>query len=187
LLLSASFTLTEITRHRQQKIIFYSTGKQSSIGFIKGEQLTLLADSVLLNDKKANKFQLDGSKTLFGANSQNKFALDTITDSYQKLPTYCNPLRSLGNNFLFQNTRIVLIDSIPKSVGECIRLKVNYLVIRHNPKLRIKDLQQLYQPGMIIFDGSNSSYKTDKWMAECKKAGLKAYSIKDNGAFIVDL
>lgn len=187
LLLSASFSITELSRQRQQKIVFYSTGKQSAIGFLNGEQHVLLADSALINDKKATKFQLDGAKTLFGVATNNVFAMDTLSDYSQKLPEELYPLRSLGNNYLFHNKRLVLVDNIPKTKGDCARLKVDYLVIRHNPKFLIHDLQKLYQPGLVIFDGSNSFYKTDKWLTECRKAGLKAYSIKEDGAFIVDM
>jgi hypothetical protein len=88
---------------------------------------------------------------------------------------------------LFFDKRIALIDSIPKPTGNCFKLKVDYLVIRNNPKLRINDLQRLYQPGLIIFDGSNSFYKTEKWITDTQKAGLKSYSIKNQGALIVDL
>ncbi|MEI8049133.1 MAG: ComEC/Rec2 family competence protein [Bacteroidota bacterium] len=187
LLVSASFTQTELKRQRQQKIIFYSTGKQSSVGFINGRQQILMADSALLKDKKASKFQLDGAKYLYGTSVTKAVALDTITSFFQQLPPEFYPLRSLGNNFLYRDKRIAIIDSIPKRVGECKKLSVDFLVIRNNPKLRINDLKQLYLPGIIIIDGSNSFYKTDKWMTDSQKAGLKAYSIKKQGAFVVDL
>jgi len=182
LLFSASFTLTEITRQRQQKIIFYSSGKQSAIGFINGEQQTLLADSVLLNDKTVKKFQFDGAGALLGITAVKAVALDTVADIKETLS-----FRNLGYNFFFHNKRIALIDSIPRAEGECAKLKVDYLVIRHNPRFRVSDLTKLYSPGLIIIDGSNSVYKSEKWMAEFKKAGLNTYSIKQNGAYTVDL
>jgi competence protein ComEC len=187
LLLSLSFSLTETIRLRQQKIIFYSTGKQSAIGFINGKQQTLIADSILINDKKANKFQLDGAKSLYGITKVNAIAIDTVFDLHQQLPKELHPLYSLGNNFMFLNKRVAVVEIMPIPAGNCARLKVDYLVIRHNPKIIISNLLKLYEPGLIIFDGSNSIYKTDKWLAECKKAGLKACSLKDSGAYIVDL
>lgn len=187
LILAVSFSFTEITRQHQQKIIFYSTGKQTAIGIINGKQQTLLADSLLLKDKIAGKFQLDGAKSLYGISKLKSFAIDTVTRNHTTLPASFNPLCSFGNYLLYNNKRIALIDSIPKTSGEFTKLKVDYLVISHNPKIRITDLQKLYQPELIIIDGSNSAYKTDKWLAECEKAGLKAYSVKDEGAYIVDL
>lgn len=187
LLISVSYTFTEIARQKQQKIIFYSANKQSAIGFIYGEQQILLADSELIKDKMANRFQLDGAKSLYGIKFVNAFALDTLTDSDQSFRTELMPVRSLANNILFKNKRIAIIDSIPKLKGNCMKLKVDYLVVRNNPKLQISDITHLYQPALIVIDGSNSIYKTGKWLAECKKAGLKAYSTKNAGALIVEL
>jgi competence protein ComEC len=71
--------------------------------------------------------------------------------------------------------------------GNFTKLKVDYLVIRDNPKFRIADLLKIYDPQLIVIDGSNSIYKTNKWIAECKEAGIESYSVKDNGAYVVDL
>jgi competence protein ComEC len=187
LLLSASFSLTEIDRQRQQKIVFYSINKQSAIGFINGGDQILLADSVLLKDKAGIRFQLDGAKSLYGLSTSTYFALDTIAEYGQRLPKEINMIRSRGNYFMFHNKRIAIIDSIPPIKGNSAKLKVDYLVIKNNPKLRVIDLQQLYEPECIVIDGSNSFYKTEKWMAEFKMAGFKAYSVKKSGAFIVEL
>jgi len=187
LVISISFSFTEINRRKQQKIVFYSTNKQSAIGFIKGAQQILLADSILLTDKTTIKFQLDGAKSLYGLTTTRTFAMDTITGFYQKLPKELSPLRSLGNYFLFHDKRIAVIDILPKLSGECTKLRVDYLVVRKNPQLHIKDIQQLYQPGLILIDGSNSFYKTEKWLTEFKKAGLQACSVNNSGAYIVDL
>ncbi len=187
LVLSVSFSFTEIERQQQQKIIFYSTNKQSAIGFINGGQQILVADSLLLNDEKAIRFQLDGARPLYGLITLHNFALDTLTGLNQKLPKKLSTLRSHGNIFLFQNKRVAIIESIPQPYGSFTKLSVDYLVIRNNPKLRIHDLLKLYQPGQIIVDGSNSYYKTEKWLAEFKEAGFNAYSVKKSGAFVVDL
>ncbi len=187
LLLSVSFTLTENQRQKQQKIVFYCANKQTAVGFVSRQQQVLVADSVLLKDKKANKFNLDGAKSLYGFSTAVSFALDTVDSRYQQVPLQIKNLRNLGNNFLFFDKRIALVDSIPKPIGNCFKLKVDYLVIRDNPRIRIVDLKKLYQPGLIIIDGSNSFYKTEKWVTDSQKAGLKAYSIKNQGALVIDL
>jgi 6-phosphogluconate dehydrogenase (decarboxylating) len=142
---------------------------------------------MLLKDETTIKFQLDGARSLYGLTTANKYALDTLDGNNQHLSKELNVVHSLGNNLLFHDKRIVIIDSIPTIKGKCTKLKVDYLVIKNNPKFRINDLQQLYQPECIIIDGTNSFYKTTKYMAEFKKAGLKAYSVKNSGAYIVDL
>ncbi len=187
LVLSSCFTFTEIVRQRQQKIIFYSTGKQSALGFVNGEQQILLADSVLIKDKIANKFQLAGTQNLYGINSGKKIAIDTFRGDYRKLFSEFKPLQGQNNYFLFHHKRIVIIDSLAKPAGNISKLAVDYLWIRHNPAIKTEYLTKLYKPGVIIIDGSNSFYKTEKWMKELNKAGLKAHSLKNSGAYIVDL
>ena len=187
LVLSSCFAFTEIMRQRQQKIIFYSTGKQSAMGFINGEQQILLADSVLIKDKIANKFQLAGAQNLYGIKSGKQIAIDTIGWKSGKLGSELKPLKGLYNYLFFHNKRIAFIDRIPEIKGNYSALKVDYLVIRKNPKIKVSELQKLYTTECIIIDGSNSFYKTSKWMDDCKLAGIKAHSIKDSGAYIVDL
>jgi len=187
LILSISFSLTGMKRQKQQKIIFYSSNKQSAIGLINGTQQILLADSMLLTNKTAVKFQLDGARNLYGFSTVSRYALDTITELSQSLPIGKNTFYGLGNNFIFHNKRIVIINSLPDIKGTFTKLKVDYLVIRNNPKLQINILQQLYEPECIVVDGSNSFYSSEKWMAGFRKAGLPAFSVKDSGAYIVDL
>ncbi len=187
ILISASLSGTQMKRERQQKIIFYSTGKQTAIGFIEGRSQVLLADSLLLADKTALKFQVDGAKSLFGLAASSALALDTMSSTDPKLTKSTSFLYHLGNHFMFHNKRIVIADSIPKPAGPCCKLRVDYLLIRHNPKFTIEILKQLYQPGLVIFDASNPAYKTEKWLADCKKSGLKAYSIKKDGALLIEL
>lgn len=187
LLLSISASHTAINRNKQQKIVFYSTGKQSAVGFVNGKKQSLVADSLLLNDKKASKFQLEGAKVTYGIEEAKNYALDTLSLTHALLPDESGPLQGVGENFLFHDKRIILVGKIPRPQGNYRRLEADYLVIRNNPNFRIDDLAKLYDPGLIIFDCSNSVYKTEKWLAECKKAGFKAYSIKTSGAYVVDL
>ena len=187
LLLSANLSYTSISRQRQQKIVFYSVNKQSAIGFINGKNQSLVADQALLNDTKSLKFQLDGSKSLYGITNIVASAIEANTGSSQGDSKQINSLMNVGNRFLFHDKRIVLVDSIPILSGNFKKLKVDYLVIRDNPKFSIADLLRFYEPDLILFDGSNSIYRTDKWIAECKAAGVESYSLKDKGAYVVDL
>lgn len=187
LMLSANLSYTSISRQRQQKIIFYSVNKQSAIGFINGKNQSVIANQTMLSDSKAIKFQLDGTKSLYGIGTLFTSAIETNADPRQVHPTQVSSLNNVGNYFLFHDKRVLLIDSIPMLKGNFTKLKVDYLVIRDNPKFRITDLLKIYDPNMILFDGSNSIYKTDKWIAECKAAGVESYSLKDKGAYVVDL
>ncbi len=187
-LFTVSFSITGVKRDMQKKIIFYSPGRQSAIGFVQGRQQILLADSTLINDKKASKFQLNGASVLYGITGTNPVALDTIDIHNKNLMAVDKSLYCKGANFMFGHKRISVVDSISQpGFGKKPKLKVDFLVIRHNPKLKISNLLQLYDPGLVVIDGTNSVYRNDKWLDECSNAGQKAYSIIDSGALIIDI
>ncbi|MFN8134429.1 MAG: hypothetical protein U0Z17_04085 [Bacteroidales bacterium] len=152
-----------------------------------GNEQVLIADSILISDNKAMKFQIDGSRTLYGIQALSVSAIDTLTGGHAKYFTSNGLLITLGRNLIFHNKRIAIIDSLPQVRGNIKKLAVDYLWIRGNPRLRIADLQKLYEPGLILLDGSNSYYKAEKWMAEFRKAGLRAWNLKQSGAYVVSL
>lgn len=187
LLVSVSFMQTGLARQNQQKIIFYSSNKQTAIGYVSGKQQILIADSVLLNNIQARKFQLDGATALFGTKDLKEIALGSDTDTTLHCPSLNMKTRNEGVYMLVQNKRIFIASSIPKTISDNAKLKVDYLIIRQNPRITIQDILKLYKPEMIIIDASNSEYRTEKWINECKKAGIDAYSIKKSGALTIDL
>lgn len=187
LALTVSFTATEINRREQQKIIFYAAGKQSAIGFINGTKQVIIADSILLSDSKAMKFQLDGTRTLYGIHSLYVSALDTLTGEGLNSFGTESPLYTLGKYFIFYNKRIAIVDSLPRKQGNIKKLAVDYLWIRGNPRLKVSDLLKFYEPRLVLVDGSNSFYKAEKWTVELRKAGLNAYNLKKSGAYVVSL
>ena len=187
LALTVCFSITEINRREQQKIIFYAAGKQSAIGFIHGTGQVLIADSMLISDSKAMKFQVDGARTLYGIHSLSVSAIDTLSGKNLNSFDTESPLYILGKNFIFHNKRIAIVDSLPKVQGNIKKLTVDYLWIRGNPRMRVADLQKLYKPQLVLLDGSNSYYNAEKWTTELQKAGIKAYNLRKSGAYVVSL
>jgi len=187
LLVSVSFMQTRLVRQNQQKLIFYSTNKQTAIGYVSGKQQILLADSMLLNNKQTRKFQLEGAMALYGTKVMQEIALESEPGTTLKFPSLSMISREEGVYLLVQNKRIVIAGTIPEASSGSSKLKVDYLVIRHNPRITIHDILKLYEPETIIFDASNSEYRIEKWITECKKAGIDAYSIKKSGALTIDI
>ena len=187
LMLSVSISITEIGRKKQVKMIVYSANKQLAIGFVNGRQQFLAADPLLLNDSKTMNFQLNGAKSLLGIKNNCIAGFDTILIKNRILTTRFDNLTGFGNYFLFANQRIGLVDNLPQLKKCTERLTLDYLILRSNPKLKIIDLNRFYKSQLVFFDGSNSYYKTEKWLADCRKAGIKGYSVKKSGAYLADL
>ena len=186
-MLSVCLTNTELQRKDQQRIVFYCVNKQTALGFIQGKHQTLLADSSFLNNPKSMKFNLDGAKALYGIKNRTTRALDTINRFFQDNQCYIIPVKGVGNFVVFGNKHILITDHLPAVKGTMGKLNIDYIVIRNNPSVHIKDLQSLFNPRMLIIDGSNSLNHTDKWIAGCSQSGIQAYSIRKQGALVVEV
>jgi len=64
---------------------------------------------------------------------------------------------------------------------------VDYLIISKNPKVKIKDLAQLFHCNQYIFDASNSLWKIGQWKKECEELHLQSHSVSEQGAFVTDI
>jgi len=186
LAISVKLTSTDVNRQRQHKLVVYHLNKLSSIGLIDGKYQVLLASQTLLNDKKAQKFGLDGAKDLFGISKVDAVALDSLEHPLGLRSCLVVPLKGIGSYVLFHNKRICIADSLPKPIGRFAPLRVDYLVIRKNPRLRIANLKKYFEGETVVLDGSNSEYHHKKWVQDCKNLDIPVYSTKDDGALVVD-
>lgn len=65
--------------------------------------------------------------------------------------------------------------------------QIDALIITGNPKLYIKDIVQVFNPGVIVFDSSNPQWKINYWKKDCDKLHLRHHSVPEKGAFVMDL
>ncbi len=162
----------------QNKIIIYSVNKSTAINLINGNNCLVLADSSLYADK--NKYE-----TLF----KNNFAQMGIANFTNKIiPNIKNKTEDNIDNFIqFKEKRIVLINNavLRNYVGQ--KLKIDYLILSDNAKVKIKDLDNMFEIGEIIFDASNYLSKTKNWEKECQILKITYYNVIEKGAFEANL
>lgn len=163
----------------QQKIIVYNVPKVTAIDFIDGKQNYFFADSLFALDENAllfnvkhNWWQSGIDKTLFVTNEK----------------VYSHSFKNTGKFLCFYNKLLFIADNnfspndrISKS------LKIDFLIVSKNPKLKMKELIELFHPREIIFDSSNSISKVNKWKKECVELNCNYYSVIDSGAFEIDI
>ena len=81
-----------------------------------------------------------------------------------------------------------MITEIPEyPVSRENNLKLDYLIISGNPKLKIEKLKHFFDFNTLIFDSSNSSFRCEKWERECKKNNIPFYNVCQQGAFVTEL
>ena len=67
------------------------------------------------------------------------------------------------------------------------RLKADYLILSENVNISIAKLKEYFDFKEILFDSSNSMYKTQQWEKECTQHAIKYYNVLTQGAFILSL
>ena len=73
---------------------------------------------------------------------------------------------------------------LPKS-GK--RLRVDILVLSHNPVYKLADINAFVNFKKILIDPNNSDYKIKSWLSEAAKLNVSAYVLKKSPAYIINL
>ncbi|MFH1321799.1 MAG: ComEC/Rec2 family competence protein [Bacteroidota bacterium] len=183
----------------QRKFIVYNIAQTSAYDFINGKQNLLIADSSLINNKNKLLFHIKHYWWDNGVENVNMLGLEKMNMASVNGNVF------IKNNFLqFYDKRIALIRShsplphreeefaserqdMERKQGIKTRIKIDYALVANNSKIKITDLLMLYDIGSIIIDSSNSYWKANKWVEECKTLNIKCYSVKHSGAFQVEV
>ena len=185
-LLSGSFLVRKIQNHNRHELVVYSINNKTAIDFTEGEKVLFLADSTIASKSKEYDYNIKNNRIFKGIKEEILCCADSINLSIPN--DKFNFLKYFPENyFQFRNKRIGIIDKkyVPVIAGS--KLKLDYLIITGNPNIKISDLLNIYDPGLIIFDGSNNYYKIKRWTKECLEKNIKFYNVKDEGAFITQL
>jgi len=153
---------------QQQALIVYQYPQHTAIAGIQGPSAYLWADSLALSDTAimersvypylhANGTQIPDIKVL--------------------------PRQKTNQYFTIGSKRIALLRDYNRRNLPKEKLVVDYLILANTPKLDMKVLDQVYNAGHIVFDGSNNVQTAQRWMQECKVLGLTCHNTR-TGAFI---
>lgn len=174
-ILAVSFAFKGVQSLQQRQIVIYNLYRHSVINCIEGKTVTSLTDTIL------------NQKNLSFATENHMLALGVEQVKRQYFP---DTIRQ--NNLLYQNgylqfydKTIAIIHEPFKDTNEAI-LSVDYVLIRNNPRLEMKDLAARFECKEIIFDGSNKTWRIDKWLTDCELLGLNCYDASREGAWIYE-
>lgn len=104
-----------------------------------------------------------------------------LTTNYQTANN-CN-LKDVGiisNLYYFKNKKILVIDE--KSVYDN-KLIADIIIIRNSPKINLNRLLDLYQPEIIVADGSNFKTYVELWKKTCCKKNITFHSTWERGYY----
>lgn len=172
--LTSSYSLKQIENSNQKKIVVYAVPKQKAIAFIKGRKVATDFDEKLLQDKSAMLFSVKHHWWKCGVDEEVK------VDSKQ-LP--------FGELIAFEGKKVLVVDTVlPKIKFEMEKkLKIDLLILSHNPKIYLEQLEKLIDFDEVIFDSSNKKWKTERWKKDCAEMKIESWDVSEQGAFVRDL
>ncbi len=165
--------LSSYLKLKDNILVIHNIPGNTAINFIKNKRSTLIVDEDLKENLLSIKYNIHPILKEYEIESKH---IQTI------LPT--NHL----NYYSFNNQSILNIksDSI-KLYNSNQKLKVNYIILSNNINVDLSTLQDYFEFDLVIFDTSNSYYKTQSWQKECKLNHIPCYNVLQNGAFVAYL
>jgi competence protein ComEC len=165
-----SLSFDYIERNRQQKLIVYNVPKQCAIDVIQGNHYSFTGDSILLQDGFLRNFHLKPARNL-----------------YRTIPASNTTALKENQITIIDGKRVLLLtQSIPRQIFQT-KIPVDILIIAHNPRIYISQLQQAFDCKLIVFDSSNPLWKIQLWKKDCDSLHLRFHSTPEEGAFVMDL
>jgi len=158
--------------HHQKKIIVYNIPRHKAVEFIDRNNFFFSGDTEVVNDKLLNSFNLKPVQLAFQLN---------------KTRVKLNQLFSKNHFYQFYNSRILMVDSSFSNYKSGKKVKVNYILISKNPKIKIVDIAENFDCKNYIFDASNPPWKIEQWKKECEELHLHSHSVSEQGAFVINL
>lgn len=156
-------------QQHQQKIIVYHIPGNTAIDFIHGKQFFCVGDEAILKKGFLQSFHLKASRIQHGL-------------SWNPSLSY---LHQTENYFSFGNMRLVQHkgESLPLQVNESIPIDV--LLIRKGARAKLADIIKPYSAKWVVIDGSNPSWRVQRWQKEAMQLNIKVFSTAKQGAFVL--
>ncbi len=169
------------TEQTQRKIVVYNIPKSTAIDFIQGKSNVFYADSSLIVNESRLLFHVMHNWWDHGLDKNTMLSTN-----------YKNEVLKISDDlFQFYDKHLLLINdkwsSFDISDEQTEKIKLNYLLVSHDPSIDIADLQQLFDTELIIFDSSNSRKHLRKWIEECRESGQEYYDVSTDGALEIVL
>jgi competence protein ComEC len=172
LLFFGNQAFSEINALQQHQLIIYNNTHHLLIDYIHKNKYQFLGEETINHDEKTLSFLLKPSRISYRANlllEENK------------------PLNFHKYVYRFRNKRLMVLDNTVYFKPIEHKINIDVLVISKNIRINIKELLSTIEPKLIVFDASNSLWKITKWKKECDALNLRFFSIKDQGAFVMNL
>ena len=159
----------------QESIYVYKVNKSSLIEFYSGHRVYCLKDSSLAKSKI--DFLVKNNRIAQKAFFYKEFELrDNISLADLHINSY-----GVGK---FRNTSFAIPSKsmLEHAENRTNPYKVDFLIICANPKLKdLEKLENLFDYRYLVFDASNSRYRINNWLRQCKERSIPYIDCSSGG------
>ncbi len=157
------------------KLIVFNTNRKSAIASINGLQMTLYADTSIINNRQNISYLCANMIT---KNSIKNFQTSTLLpDSSTKFPA----------KFININTtRIAYLNEKVDRFKSDRKLPLDYIILGKNSSINIEYLTFLFDFDNVIIDASMPKWKQSAVEKSCTRKRIKCFNVSKKGAFILD-
>lgn len=153
----------------RRTLVIYNVPAYTGIDVIVGGKLQFAGDTALLqNDSLRNRY-IQPTRLVYGVAEQAPRSL-ARRDAFI----------SLGH------TGMMIVDSSWRPFVPAKKLRVDYILLSHHPRLSISQLKNMFTCKMIIFDASNPLWQIQRWKSDCSALTLRCFSVPEQGAYLIN-
>jgi competence protein ComEC len=166
--------LLRINEQHQRKMVVYNIPGHTLVDAIRGRRAITAGDlDVMRTDSLFSRY-LRPAHSLYGVRSiQAESGNDSCTFT---------GLQVLS----LEGKRLVIINSSLPCIIPQKKFRTDYLLLSHNPHMDIRQLEQMFDVGCYIFDGSSPLRNIQRWKSDCYMLTLRFFSVPDQGAYVVN-
>ncbi|MEO9144157.1 MAG: ComEC/Rec2 family competence protein [Ginsengibacter sp.] len=158
--------------HSQKKIIVYNIPTHKAIDFISRHYFQFVGDSMVMQDKLLHNYNVRPARIAF------RLKENTLTS---------NNFYKRDDFYQFYQCKLLMIDTLVKYQSPESKIALDYIVLSKNARVKIEDLEKIFDCKKYIFDASNSLWKIGQWKKECEELHLQSHSVSEQGAFVINL
>ncbi len=178
----------ELDRRNQHRLAVHFLPHKTAVSLTSGSRSVLLTDLDMQADQRSFDFYLKNTFGLWGIDDltvANAKRFDASTDTLQLVQGY----RKTDDYaiWVWQGKTVLLINRLRGRIRWQLPAVVDFAIIRRNALQQWSDLDRRVVARHIIFDDSNRTPLTDRLLAEAHQRGIRCYSVRQQGAFILDL
>jgi competence protein ComEC len=167
----------------QKELIIYSIPGSTAIGLFLERRGVFILDSALYDDPSRINMQFKGHWVKRCIKGPQLVSLSVpVSHEIPFIRDYHKEHLSL---FQLEDESIMLIGSrLNLKQMEDAPFRVNYLLLRNNAPVSLKELIRVIDAECIISDMSSPRWRVKKWKEEAEGAGVCFYDTSEKGAFV---